>query len=136
MQVTMHNPFPVSADKLWETIGGFNALPDWHPGVEGSTLENGGKTRRLTLVGGGEIVEKLEKMDDAEHSYTYSIVSSPFPIANYSATISIKDDDNGGSEVTWSGNFEPNSGAETDAGKIIEGIYQTGFDNLKKMFGM
>lgn len=133
--VTMNNFFPVSVEKIWGSIGGFNALPNWHPAVEKSTLEEGGSIRRLSLVGGGEIVEKLEKMDDTEHSYTYSIVSSPLPVANYSATISIKDDGKGGSEITWSGNFDAKGATDTDASKVIEGIYQAGFENLKKMFG-
>jgi len=135
-QVSMKNSLPVEPEKLWDTIGGFNALPDWHPAVESSTLEEGGTVRRLALVGGGEIVERLEKKNDEEYTYSYSIESSPLPVANYTGTLSIHSDDDGGSEVRWSSSFEAEGASGPDAEKIIEGIYQAGFDNLKKMFGL
>lgn len=134
-KVTMSNKYPVSAEKLWEMIGGFNALPQWHPAVEKSELEEGGSVRRLSLVGGGEIVERLEKMNDAEYAYTYSIVDSPLPVTNYSATLRLENDGEGGCKVTWSGDFVPQGVPEHDATKVIEGIYRAGFDNLRKMFG-
>lgn len=134
-QVSMKNSFPVSPEKLWEAIGGFNALPDWHPAVQRSELEEGGSIRRLSLLGGGEIVEKLEKMDDDGHTYSYSILKSPLPVANYTAVLTVRDDGKGGSEVTWSSDFEPAGQPEADASRVIEDIYKAGFENLKKMFG-
>src|SRR3546814_1719477 len=69
---------PVSAKTVWAVIGNFNALPDWHPAVEKSEMKkrDGGTLRKLSLVGGGTIEEKLEKIDDKERRYTYSIVRS------------------------------------------------------------
>ena len=32
-------------------------------------------------------------------------------------------------------NWHPAGASESDAVKVIQGIYQAGFDNLKKMFG-
>ncbi len=37
--------------------------------------------------------------------------------------------------VKWSGEFTPSGASESDAIAVIEGIYQAGLDNLKKMFG-
>ncbi len=129
----------VSAKQVWDLIGRFNALPDWHPAVEKSTIEGEegttGSIRRLGLAGGGEIVERLEQIDDSGRSYSYSIVSSPLPLANYNATIRVSEDADGNATVEWSGEFDPAGASETDAMKVVEGIYQAGFDNLKKMFG-
>ena len=69
-EVSVSNHYPVSPEKLWELIGGFNALPQWHPAVQKSELEEGGSVRRLSLAGGGEIVERLEKMSDDQYAYT------------------------------------------------------------------
>ena len=55
--VKLSTTLPASADDIWKLIGSFNALPDWHPAVQKSELKDGGTERRLTLVGGGEIVE-------------------------------------------------------------------------------
>ena len=86
-KVSMTTKVAVSAAQIWDLIGGFNALPDWHPAVEKSVLEEGGTVRRLSLAGGGEIVERLEQSDDDGRVYTYSILESPLPVAGYVATI-------------------------------------------------
>ena len=57
-----------SAGEVWKLIGGFNALPDWHPAVENSELTEDGQSRTLSIAGGGTIVEKLENMDDASRT--------------------------------------------------------------------
>ena len=133
-KVDMTTDLKVDPDKLWELIGGFNTLPDWHPAVEKSELDEGGKVRRLSLAGGGEIVEKLEKIDNNERVYTYSIVNSPLPVANYTATIRVKEGGDGNSVVEWASEFNADGAPENDAIETIQGIYQAGFDHLKKMF--
>jgi len=133
-KVSMSQNLAVSADNVWKLIGGFNALPDWHPAVEKSELTEEGQTRKLSLAGGGVIVEKLEKMDDGSRTYTYSIQESPLPITNYTATIKVSGEGEN-STVEWSSEFEAAGAPEGDAMEAIQGIYQAGFDNLKKMFG-
>ncbi len=133
--VKMSSHFNVAPDKVWNLIGGFNALPDWHPAVEKSELEEGGTIRRLHLVGGGQIVERLQPSDDDAHVYAYSILESPLPVEGYTAEIRVRPDGDG-CEVEWSSSFEPAGASETDAMKAIQGIYEAGFDNLKKMFGV
>jgi hypothetical protein len=126
----------VSADQVWELIGHFNALPEWHPSVDKSELEEGGSVRRLTLVGGASIVERLERSSDDERLYRYSIVESPFPVANYSAEIRIHPSEDGNScTVDWSSDFDPAGVTPDKAVETIRGIYEAGFENLRKLFG-
>ena len=135
-KVSMATEIQVPADQLWSLIGGFNALPDWHPAVQKSELtEDNGKVRRLTLVGGGEIIEKLISVDDKERVYSYEILNSPLPVMNYKATIKVRENEDGSASVVeWSSDFTAPSG-EAEAVKTIQGIYTAGFDNLKKIFG-
>lgn len=136
-KVSMNSVFAISPDELWKLIGKFNALPDWHPAVQSSKLEDNGRLRRLSIMGVGEIVERLETIDEKDRLYRYSIVSGPLPVANYTATLRVRDDGKGQSLVEWSSEFDPASGApETDAIKTVQNVYQTGFDSLRKMFGM
>lgn len=134
-KVSMSTELDVSSNAVWDLIGGFNTLPDWHPAVEKSELEKEGSMRRLSLVGGGTVIEKLEKMDDKNRLYSYSIVDSPLPVMNYTATLKVTDLGKGKTRVEWSSEFKPTGASETDATKIIQDIYQAGFDNLKKMLG-
>ncbi len=135
-KVEMETELGVSADKVWELIGGFNALPDWHPAIEKSELDEEGKVRKLSLAGGGTVIEKLEKMDDGERVYSYSITDSPLPVSNYTATITVKEGADGNSAVVdWSSSFDAKDASVNEAMDAISGIYQAGFDNLKKIFG-
>ena len=133
-KVKMTVDLEAAPDDVWKLIGGFNALPDWHPAVEKSELEEEGQTRKLSLAGGGTIIEKLIKKSDQERLYSYSIENSPLPVSNYTATISVREE-NGNTQVEWSSEFTPMGVPENDAVDVIKGIYQAGFDNLNKLFG-
>lgn len=132
-KVSMSTDLNVSADNLWKLVGGFNALPDWHPAVEQSELTEEGQTRTLSLAGGGTIVEKLEQVDDGARTYSYTISESPLPVANYRATIKVSGEGDN-STVEWSSEFDA-VGGDQDAINAIQDVYQAGFDNLRKMFG-
>jgi hypothetical protein len=136
-KVSMQTELNVPVQQVWDLIGSFNALPDWHPAVDKSELEDGGQIRRLSLVGGGEIIEKLEQVNDNEHLYSYSIIDSPLPVANYTASIRVKADPSGEKTIVeWWSSFNPDGTSEDNAVQVIENIYQAGFDNLRQIFGM
>lgn len=135
-KVSATTKLAVPASMVWEVIGNFHALPDWHPAVESSEKEekDGEVHRRLNLAGGGTILEKLEHVDDKERLYTYSIISGPLPVANYEATLRVRDEGSGCS-VEWSSEFEPSGAPEGDATAVIRQVYEAGFENLKRTFG-
>jgi len=136
-KVDMSVDLNATAEQVWNVIRGFNAMPSWHPAIARSEeTREGGKTRRkLSLHGGGEIVEELEQLNDGTRSFSYTILSSPLPLAGYRSELSVRDQKPGKCTVRWSSTFEPNAGAEGDATAIVRGVYQAGFENLKKMFG-
>jgi carbon monoxide dehydrogenase subunit G len=126
----------VPAEKVWELIGQFKALADWHPAVEKSELEQGGQVRRLSLVDGGIIVERLERTDDETFTYRYSIIESPLPVANYMSELRVVKDESGkGCRVEWSSEFDPSGASASDAEKVIRDIYEAGLKNLRTLFG-
>jgi hypothetical protein len=137
-KVSSSTELPVPAKSVWDVIGNFNAMPDWHPAVQKSEVkkEDGTTVRTLSLMGGGTIEEKLEQIDDKERLYSYSILSGPLPVSNYTATLRVRDSGDGKScTVEWASEFEAQGAPETDAVAAIRGIYEAGFENLKRMFG-
>lgn len=123
---------PVS--KVWEKIGGWCAIKDWHPAVvECKESKEGDDMRRtLTLDGGGEIVELLKGTTD--DSYSYIIESSPLPVANYKSTISVAADGDDKTKVTWVGNFDAKDKPDEEAENTITGVYDGGLSSIMKMF--
>jgi hypothetical protein len=120
-----------SVDTVWTKIGDFCGLDKWHPAIEKCVLSADGKIRTLSLKGGGTIVEKLEKRDDAAHSYSYSIIDGPLPVANYMSTLAVAAEGTG-STITWSGKYDAKGASDADAKKVIDGVYQAGLDALVK----
>lgn len=115
----------MSPDALWNKIGDFCGIGDWHPAVEKCVLSADGKQRTLSLKGGGTIVEALESVDNANHAYTYTILSGPLPVANYHSTISVSADPKG-SALKWVGKYDAKGAPDADAKKVIDGIYESG----------
>lgn len=120
-------------DALWKKIGNFCGVKSWLPPVENCTLSQNGKLRTITLKGGGQIVERLDHWDNAHHSYSYSLVSSPLPVEYYHSTISVVPDA-GGSVLKWRGTYKAKEGA-TDAQvaevkKTVDGLYAAGAKGL------
>jgi len=122
----------LSADALWKKIGtDFCGIANWHPAIEKCELSSDHKTRTLSLKGGGTIVEKLEKLDFKNRSYTYTIVSGPLPVDNYHSTISVAPSGKG-SVVTWKGKYDAKGASDADAQKAIQGVYDGGLASLTK----
>lgn len=123
-------------DAVWQWIGPFNSLKDWHPAVADSTMNGDGKkagtTRTLTLKGGGTIEEKLLK--SGKHSYNYAILQSPLPVKNYESKLSVSAAGQGKSKVKWSSTFDANGAPDDKAKEVIGGVYDGGLKNVADHF--
>jgi len=137
-KVNMSTAVAANADQLWQAIGGFGAIADWHPAIEKAELtgETKGSLRKLHLVGGGTITERLEEVSPSERVYRYAITDGPLPVSNYLAEIKVKDNGDGTSTVEWSSEFEAKGVPDSEALQTIQGIYQAGFDNIAKLYGL
>ena len=112
-KVTMSTPVAMNADALWQAMGSFAAIGNWHPMMEQVETdgENKGSMRTLQLIGGAKLVERLEEVSPTERLYRYSIIESPLPISNYFSEIRVKDNGDGTSTVEWSSDFNVNRAA-------------------------
>ena len=132
-------------EKVWGAAKDFDGLAKWHPALASDEITKGtnnqpGAERKLTIKDGPSLTEQLMAFSDAKHSFKYKILESPFPVAHYSSTLSMKAGKGDTTVVTWSGHFTRKNQsdnppeAENDAAavKLITGIYHDGLANLKK----
>jgi hypothetical protein len=86
-----------------------------------------GMTRTIGM-GGGKVIERLDRHDAQAMVFAYSIVNDdcPLPVRSYSSTVKITDKGDGTCNVTWSGTFEPRGASEADASRVVAGIYRGG----------
>lgn len=123
---------------LWEKVGGWCAIKEWHPAVASceESKEGADTFRTLTLKDGGKIKEKL--VDTGATSYRYQIVESPLPVTNYEAQFSVTPDDDDLDEINvgWSATYDPAEGKEAkEARSVIDGIFKDGIESIKAKYG-
>jgi Polyketide cyclase / dehydrase and lipid transport len=131
------------AAKVWARVRDFNGLPNWHPAIAESRIENGepadkvGCIRNFSLRNGDRLREQLLGLSDFDMFCTYSILDSPMPLTNYVATLRltpITDQDR--TFIEWSADFDCAPAVENDLVTGIGGnVFQGGFDALKRAFG-
>ena len=131
-----------SVHTVWAKVRDFNGLPSWHPAIADSQIENGepsdkiGCIRNFNLADdGGNIREQLLAHSDVDHYTTYSILESPMPVSNYSATLKLTEiTDEARTFIQWTAEFDTD--AEADMRELIgNGVFQGGFDALKAALG-
>ena len=136
VQVYTSSVIDASADTVWSRIRDFNAMPQWHPAIADSRIENGqpsdrvGCIRHFHVRDGGAIREQLLALSDYEYSCTYAILESPMGVTGYTATLKLTPVTDGGRcFAEWSAEFECEL-TET----IGQGVFQGGFDALKRHY--
>ena len=131
------------AGRVWERVRDFNGLPRWHPAIRESRIENGepsdkvGCVRDFRLQNGDRIREKLLGLSDYDMFCTYSILESPMPLTDYVATLRLTPVTDGERTFAeWSAEFDCAAEvADELVGNIGNGVFQAGFDSLKRHFG-
>ncbi len=136
LEVTREIEVSGSPDTVWAVIGDFGTIAEWHPACTASSAETvQGAVQRTIVVGdGARIVERLESQDDAERSYSYSIVEGPLPVEDYLSTLSVAASGDG-SAIRWTGKFNAKGAPDERAKGVIAGIYDIGLGALQKRFG-
>ena len=143
IQVYTSSVIGASADNVWARIRDFNALPQWHPGIADSRIENGQASDRVGCIrhfhtkDGGMIRERLLALSDYDYSVTYEILESPMGVQNYVATLKLTPVTDGARcFAEWSAEFDCAQGREAELTRTIgQGVFQAGFDALKRALG-
>ena len=140
IRVYVSSVIDVPADTLWARIRDFNALPKWHPVIKDSRIENSmasdqvGCIRYFHTTDGGLIRERLLGLSDYDYTCVYEIVESPMGVSNYVATLKLTPVTDGDrSFAEWSAEFDCAPDRDVELSQTIgQGVFQTGFDALKR----
>tara|TARA_R110000744_G_scaffold84678_5_gene165775 strand:+ start:23193 stop:23762 length:570 start_codon:yes stop_codon:yes gene_type:complete len=129
---TLSRSVTVNADAatVWALIGPFCSLGDWHPVVGSCTIGDDGHRTIITADGSATFIERETARDDAAHTYSYAIISSPLPVAGYVASIAVNETTPGVSTVTWSSHYTTPDGMDAAAAEALTGIYEAGFAGI------
>lgn len=142
-RVYVSSVIPASVEEVWGRVRDFNSLPKWHPRIRESRIENAeasdriGCIRNFQLQNGDGLREQLLGLSDYDTFYTYTILESPMPLADYIATLRLtKITDGNQCFAEWSAEFDCAVDDEEDlTAGIGANVFQGGFDALKRHFG-
>jgi uncharacterized protein YndB with AHSA1/START domain len=131
-------------ERVWRTIGDFNGLPAWMPGMRDSSIEDGkssttiGAVRSLTMDASKDrLRERLEKLDPGTHTISYSVLQGPLPVKNIVTTMHLRPiTDTYGTLGEWSTEFDTEPGKEEEGQQFMTRVFAAGFRGLKKHLGV
>jgi hypothetical protein len=115
---------------VWWDIGDFCEIEDWHPIVADCDdyWEDGVFHRTLTGTDGTTVI-KERLLEETASSYTYEILESPLPVANYRATLSVSAGGEG-TIIDWVANFDAAGVSDAEAAAVIAGIFEAGLNQI------
>ncbi|MDP6954099.1 MAG: SRPBCC family protein [Alphaproteobacteria bacterium] len=136
VEVNETGTFKASADEVWAVVKQFGDIHKWHPWFADTTTfgADGVFYRRIVTPDGGWALETLDAYSWADKSITYSVVDGVFPIANYTATISVSSAGSG-STINWVSSFDAVGMPEADVQQLIIDAYQAGFQAVAAATG-
>lgn len=135
--VTISEDIKGKAVDVWAALSDFGGIKVGGPIKSFETKGEGIGMLRMIGMGGGLVIERLDRHDPKAMVFAYSITNddSPLPVSSYSSAITITDKRDGTCNVNWSGTFQPRGASEADASKVVEGIYRGGIARARKAVG-
>jgi len=131
--VDEHIELSAPADEVWRVVRDFGAIAEWTPPIADADVsgEGVGAERTLTLADGGQVVERLEALDEAARTLRYSIVESPLPVEHYEGTLSVRAVDASTCEVTWASTFDVDGAPPEEMTTVFAELYAAGLSGLR-----
>ncbi len=140
LSLNLHVDLDQSADRVWDLVGNFNGLPDWHPWAKASTLEvaPGGIGRRVTIDGGTagprELVERLVSFDAPGREYAYTIIAGPAPFIDYVGRFRVLPEGPNSCALEFTAKFRAAPGkTDAEATERIQTFYEAALAHLRKI---
>lgn len=97
----------IDADALWQEVGDFGSIAQWHPQVShvAPSDEPAGRVRVLHFTTGGDQLERLQTVDAAHRMYRYRIERTSAPVRGYTGEFRIEAADTQMSRIVWEAQF-------------------------------
>jgi len=125
-------------DEAWSVVERFSL--DWHPLVAQVTLTGTGigQLRTLGTLDGGQVIERLEAIDNAKRAYRYTMVAG-VAASRYVGTLEVKPGvkpAGSGCVVDWHVQFLASDQPDILVRARVSALVKTGLESLKARFAV
>lgn len=129
-------------DEVWKVVRGYNQLPNWHPAIDRSEIEDGlpedtvGCVRNFYLKDGQNVREQLIGLSDLDYSFSYAMFDTGMGMFDYISSFELRPITDGNrTYVQWIAEFTTAAGEEDEkANMVANDVFQGGFEALKERF--
>ena len=134
-KVSSKNVIELEADIVWNKLIAFGGTEKFVPDlidkvrVEGKGI---GAVRYIYLKGGGEIIEKLTKIDAIDRKMEFIILSTPMPITDYTGIFEVNKISESKAEVIFISQYRVSSEEKDAMQSVIKEFQETFLSNLNK----
>ncbi len=132
-QIKVEGDIAADIDAVWKLVSDFVGFLTAQ-GLDCTGEGDGIGMERAIKVGSSTVVERLESLDEAARRTSYTIVSGPLPVRDYTGTIQLTAGGEDATTLTWSGSFQPEGISDEQAIEMMEQVYQGGIKSLQKHF--
>lgn len=134
--VEVQDEIAAGIDTVWELVSDFGGVGRISPEVSSCEVEGEGVGAVRTIVSSGFTVqERLEGLDHAARTFSYSMLEGPIPFKNYVANVKLSDAGPNRTRISWAGTFEPAGMPEEQLQQLVETIYRGLIAGIKKAVG-
>jgi NADPH2:quinone reductase len=126
--------FQKPGSEVWKAIREFGEIIRWAPGIAQVKLTGSGvgAVRTITFQDGTRSEERLESLNDASRTLSYTILESTLPVEGYVASLTVRDLGAAGCEVEWYSTFGAKGAAENEVSRMLEVYYRKALAGLQK----
>jgi hypothetical protein len=129
-KVYVQEEIEADANSIWQLIRDFSEISAWGPGEVVKTEGLGVGMIRHINFNSEMLVERCEAHNDDQMSFSYRLLESPWPIADYVAIVVLTPEGPNKTLIEWSSVYQSTSESTeaTEATrKFIENTYRKGF---------
>lgn len=136
-QISVNVNLTASAEEVWQTLRDFGGINQWAPGIASLSLSGAGvgAVRTATYQDGTRTKERLESLNNASRTLSYTILESTLPVEGYVASLTVRDLGAAGCEVEWYSTFGAKGAAENEVSRMLEVSYRKALAGLQKFLG-
>lgn len=135
-RITESTTIGVDPDTLWNEIGSFGSVGDWHPMLNSVEVfgEGAGALRIAHAKAGAAQAERLQALDPARHLYRYSMEKTSMPVRDYLGEFRIDSAGDAASTVVWSAQFELTADGDGRTVESVRHFLHAGTESLGRRF--
>jgi hypothetical protein len=133
-QVSVVMQFPVPVEDVWRRLRDFAGIIKWYPELAELKLIGSGVGARRTLTDreGRRQVERLESLDEAARTLTYSVLETTLPLEGCIARLWARESGPGRAEVEWSATFGAKGAPEREVAALLEQQFRRNLARLAR----